>query len=73
MLVVIANREDHDQTTSEKQSDLGLHCLSAPFWQAISVRNFSIFIKWKRSGSAVECLTEGPRVRTSPPSLRSGP
>ena len=26
-----------------KQSDLGLHCLSMPFWQAASVRNFRIF------------------------------
>ena len=29
MLVKIANREDPDQTaSSEKQSDLGMHCLS---------------------------------------------
>ena len=32
MLVRIANREDPDQTASGKQSDLGLHCLSKPFW-----------------------------------------
>ena len=25
------------------QSDLGLHCLSRPFWQAISVRNIRTF------------------------------
>ena len=34
MLVRIANNEDPDQTASE---DLGLHCLSRPFWQATSV------------------------------------
>ena len=28
MLVRIANREDPDQTASQKQSDLCLHCLS---------------------------------------------
>ena len=31
MLVRIANREDPDQTAFQKQSDLGLHCLSRPF------------------------------------------
>ena len=36
MLVRIANREDPDQT----QSDLGLHCLSRPFWLATSVQKF---------------------------------
>ena len=30
--VRIANREEFDQTASE--SDLSLHCLSMPFWQA---------------------------------------
>ena len=39
MLARIANREDPDQT----QSGLGLHCLSRPLWQALSVRNFRIF------------------------------
>ena len=51
MLVRIANRQDPDETASseavcffrsslllQKQSDLGLHCLSRPFWQAISVQ-----------------------------------
>ena len=33
MLVRIANREDPDQ----KQSDLGLHCLSRPFWLVLFV------------------------------------
>ena len=33
MLVRIANREDPDQTASaNRQSDLGLHCLSRPYW-----------------------------------------
>ena len=27
----------------QKQSDLGLHCLSRPFWQAASVLNFRTF------------------------------
>ena len=27
----------------QKQSDLGLHCLSVHFWQETSVRNFSKF------------------------------
>ena len=39
MLIRIANREDPDQ----KQSDLGLCCLSRPFWQETSVRNFRTF------------------------------
>ena len=39
MLVRIANREDLDQ----KQSDLGLCCLSVPFWKATSVGNFRTF------------------------------
>ena len=27
----------------QKQSDLGLHCLSRPFWQATSVQNYRTF------------------------------
>ena len=27
----------------QKQSDLSLHCLCKPFWQATSVRNFRMF------------------------------
>ena len=27
----------------QKQSDLGLHCLSIPFWQVTSVQNFRTF------------------------------
>ena len=34
MLVLIANRED---------PDLGLRCLSRPFWLATSVQNFRTF------------------------------
>ena len=34
MLARIANREDPDQNTAQKQSDPGLHYLSRPFWQA---------------------------------------
>ena len=40
MNVRIANQEDPDQTASIKQSDLGLPCLSRPFCQITSVRNF---------------------------------
>ena len=43
MLVIIANREYPDQTASQKQSDLGLHCLSRPFWQVTSFQNFRTF------------------------------
>ena len=41
MLVRIANRKD----LLQKQSDLGLHCLSMPlsFWKANSVQNFTTF------------------------------
>ena len=34
IVVGIADSEDPDQTDS---SDLGLHCLSRPFWQATNV------------------------------------
>ena len=37
MLVRIVDREDPDQTLFQKQSDLGLWCLSRPFWQATRV------------------------------------
>ena len=42
MLVRITNRENPDQTASSEE-DLGLHCLSWPFWQATSVQNFITF------------------------------
>ena len=35
MLVRIANMDGPDQTASE--SDLGVHCMSRPFWQATSI------------------------------------
>ena len=42
--VRIANREVPDETASlQKQSDLGLHCLSRLFLQASSVQNFRTF------------------------------
>ena len=43
MLVSITNKEDPDPSASQKQSDLGLHCLSMPLWQTTSGRNFRIF------------------------------
>ena len=44
MLVRITNREDPDQTASEKkQSDLGLCCLSRHFWQTTRVKNFRTY------------------------------
>ena len=50
MLVLIANREEPDQTASsslllqkKKQYDMGLCCLSMPFLQATSVQNFRTF------------------------------
>ena len=43
MLVRNANREDPDQTACQKQSDLGLPCLSRLLWQATTVRNFRTF------------------------------
>ena len=39
MDIRIAIREDPDQ----KQSDLGLSCLSGLFWQATRVKNFRTF------------------------------
>ena len=49
----IANRKNPDQTASseavrlllQKQSDLGLHCLSKAFLRATSVRNFRVLKK----------------------------
>ena len=41
IFVWITNREDPDL---QKQSDLGLHCLSRPFGQATSVQSFRTFI-----------------------------
>ena len=44
LLVRIATKEDPDQMLLQKHYDLGLHCLSRHFWQAISVRNLRTFI-----------------------------
>ena len=42
MLVRIANREDPDRTVFfSEASDMGLHCLTRPFWRATSVGNFT--------------------------------
>ena len=40
MLVKITNREDLIRLLLQKQSDLGMHYLSMPFWQTSNVRNF---------------------------------
>ena len=40
ILLRMANREDPDDIALQKQSDLGLHGLSRPFWQATSGQNF---------------------------------
>ena len=45
VLVRIANREDPDKTASP--TDLGLFCLSRPFWQATSVQIFRTFTIYK--------------------------
>ena len=45
VLVRIANREYPDQTASS--TDLGLPCLSRPFWQATSVQIFRTFTIYK--------------------------
>ena len=42
MFVKIANREDTDQTALS-EADLGLRCLSRPFWQATSDQSFRTF------------------------------
>ena len=55
MLVRIANRDALIRLLLKKQSDLGLHCLSRPFWQATSVQNL-------RSGKA--CTVNDLKLRT---------
>ena len=44
MLVRQANREYYDQIDSPEKSNLGLLCLSRPFWQATIVQNFRTLI-----------------------------
>ena len=43
MHVKIANREDPDQLLLQRQSDLGLLCLSIPFLYQTSARNLQLF------------------------------
>ena len=43
MFVRISKREDQIRLLPQKQSNLGLPCLSSPFWQAHSVQNFRTF------------------------------
>ena len=43
-IIRIANSAEPDQTASKKQSDLGQHCLSVPFWQATTV-GFGIVVQ----------------------------
>ena len=55
MAVKIANRETPIRLLHQKQSDLGLHCLSRPFWWATSVlylRTFTVPVM----ASYVNCL-----------------
>ena len=40
----------------QKQSNLGLHCFSGPFRQAISVRNFRAFTIYEKMKPAYENL-----------------
>ena len=47
MLVRLANRKD---------PDLGMHCLSRPFWQVTSVQNFRTFTVYLTSIATRECL-----------------
>ena len=49
MLVRTANREELISLLLQKQSDLGLHCLSRPLWQATSVQNLSTFTVYLKS------------------------
>ena len=61
MLVRIANRETLIRLLLQRQLDLGLRCLSRPFWQATSVlilRSFAIHLKIEYS-SIIKALN-GP-------------
>ena len=53
MLVRIANMEDPDQNV---YSDMGLPCLSRPFWQATGVQNFRTSIEPNISAKFVAYL-----------------
>ena len=54
VLVRIPNREDPDQTASS--TDLGLPCLSRPFWQATSVQIFRTYTKYKSNINYITTL-----------------
>ena len=43
--------------TQKKQSDLGLPCLSRPFWLANSVRNFQTITVFYFCSVAIHCST----------------
>ena len=45
MLVIIANREDADQSASEKESDQGLHYLSESFGRQECSKFWNIYHK----------------------------
>ena len=58
LLVRIANRADPNQ----KQSDLGLCCLSRPFYQATSIvnfRTFTIYVKCQTVRIQMKCRRTG--------------
>ena len=67
MPVRIANREDPTlfRLFLQKQSDLGLHCLSRPFWQATSVQNF-------RTSSVVRIYFSGYSSTSKLPPIQTG-
>ena len=50
------NREDPN---IQKHSDLGLRCLSRPFWQATSVQSFRTFtilcLSWWGTNTEMDC------------------
>ena len=57
MHVKIANREDPDQLLLQRQSDLGLLCLSIPFLYQTSVRNLQLFtIALIRAAASIRVL-----------------
>ena len=53
IIVRITDRKNPDQTAS---FDLGLCCLSSPFWKAASVRNFIILTASAEIPSLICCL-----------------
>ena len=63
MLVRMTYREDPDQTASNKQSNLGLRCLSRPFWQLTSVLNSNIYQTWQTWLNSPQKPRSGPEVK----------